>query len=53
MPKVVNIPRTQTIIAFGILFGCLWFGRASIDWRELMLMVLTFYFTKETMEARP
>lgn len=44
LPRVVNIPRTQTILAVGVLVGC--FVTDKFDWHDAMLMVLTFYFTK-------
>jgi len=43
MPRFINIPRTQTILAVGVLVGCF---ISKIDWHDAMLMVLTFYFTK-------
>jgi hypothetical protein len=42
--KVINIPRTQTILALGVLVGC--FATTGFDWHDAMLMILTFYFTK-------
>ena len=47
--KVVNIPRTQTILALGILVGC--FSTKNMDWNTAMLMILTYYFTKEQMKS--
>lgn len=43
IPHVGNFPRTQTVLAFGILIGCF---VTQIEWRDALLMVLTFYFTK-------
>lgn len=47
MPRIVNFPKTQTILAFGVLVGCLYTGK--LDWNTAFMMVLTFYFTKENM----
>lgn len=44
LPKVVNIPRTQTIIALGVLIGCF---VAMDDWRDLMLVIVGYYFGRE------
>lgn len=43
-PKVVNLPRTQTILAFGVLAGCFW---SMIDWHDMMLVIIGYYFGRE------
>ncbi len=43
--KILNFPRTPTILAIGVLFGC--FQMDKMDWNTAMLMILTYYFTKE------
>lgn len=47
--RVINIPRTQTVLALGILVGC--FLAKDMDWNTAMLMILTYYFTKEQMKS--
>lgn len=44
IPRVVNFPKTQTVLAFGVLAGC--FATSAFVWHDAMLMILTFYFTK-------
>lgn len=43
IPKIINFPRTQTILAIGVLVGCF---VIRIDWHDALLMILTFYFTR-------
>ena len=45
IPQVINVPRTQTVLALGVLGAAIWQGQ--IDWNTALAMVLTFYFTKE------
>jgi len=50
LPKLINFPRTQTILALGVLVGCF---MSRIDWHDAMLMILTFYFTKHDPGKTP
>lgn len=51
--RVLNFPRTSTVLAIGVLAGC--FVSRKMDWGDALLMVLTFYFTKHqaSEDARP
>ncbi|MFN4287572.1 MAG: hypothetical protein ACK4E3_03645 [Brevundimonas sp.] len=44
-PRVVNIPRTQTFLAWGVIGAAIHQGQ--IDWNTALAMVLTFYFTRD------
>lgn len=41
LPHIVNLPRTQTILAIGTLAGCFW---SMDDWRDIMLVIVGYYF---------
>lgn len=43
-PVILNFPKTQTILALGVLAGC--FATKALNWHDALLMILTFYFTK-------
>ena len=49
--RILNIPRTETILAFGVLVGALVLGRATTDWGDLLMLVLGAYFGRQTRTA--
>lgn len=49
--RIGNLPKTQTILALGVLVGC--FSTKSFSWHDGMLMILTFYFTKHDPGKTP
>lgn len=51
LPRLINIPRTETILAFGVLLGALWLGGATTDWGDLLMLVLGAYFGRQTRSA--
>ena len=50
LPRLINFPRTQTILALGVLAGCF---MTQVNWHDAMLMILTFYFTKHEPGKSP
>ncbi|MEJ2816380.1 hypothetical protein [Caulobacter sp. CCG-8] len=51
LPRIVNFPKTQTLLALGVLAGCFW--TKAFDWHDGLLMILTFYFTKHDPGKEP
>ena len=49
--RILNIPRTETILAFGVVLGALVLGRATTDWGDLLMLVLGAYFGRQTRTA--
>ena len=49
--RILNIPRTETILAFGVLLGALWLGGSTTDWGDLLMLVLGAYFGRQTRSA--
>lgn len=41
--RVINIPRTRTLLAVGVLAGAFTLG-AGVDWGALLFLVLGAYF---------
>ena len=44
-PQVINIPQTTTWLAL-IVLGGMWYYHDQ-DWKELTMMVLSYYFGKQ------
>jgi hypothetical protein len=51
LPRFINFPKTQTLLALGVLAGCFW--TKAFNWHDGLLMILTFYFTKHDPGRTP
>ena len=43
LPRIINIPRTRTILALGVLSAAVWFND-GIDWNNLLFLIVGAYF---------
>jgi hypothetical protein len=51
MPRVVNLPRTTTLLALGVLWGC--HQQGQFDWSDALFIVLGAYFGRRDGPAQP
>jgi hypothetical protein len=52
LPRIINIPRTRTILALGVLSAAVWFND-GIDWNNLLFLIVGAYFGDRLARPEP